>query len=69
MEHHVTVLESLSNAVPPLTDSVNALVKELSGLQAVLAPLAAAEHDVTRVERLFGRRRRVDQPVEPPVDG
>jgi hypothetical protein len=64
MERHVAVVESLATSVPALTDSVNALVKELNGLLGVLAPLAAAEHEITRVERLFGRRRR----AEPPVD-
>jgi uncharacterized protein Yka (UPF0111/DUF47 family) len=68
MERHVEVVETLATSVPALTDSVNALVKELNGLLAVLAPVAAAEHEVRRVERLFGRRRRVEQPVEPPVD-
>jgi hypothetical protein len=64
MERHVAVVESLASSVPALTDSVNALVKELNGLLAVLAPLAAAEHDVRRVERFFGRRRRAERPVD-----
>lgn len=68
MERHVAVVESLASSVPALTNSVNSLVNELNGLLAVLAPLAAAEHEVTRVERLFGRRRRAEAPVAPPVE-
>jgi ABC-type transporter Mla subunit MlaD len=76
MERHVEVVDSLASSVPALTDSVNALVNELNGLLGVLAPLAAAEREVTRVERLFGRRRAqpavaAEAPAdpEPPVDG
>jgi ABC-type transporter Mla subunit MlaD len=56
MEHHVEVVETLATSVPALTESVNALVKELNGLLAVLAPVAAAEHEVSRLGHLFGRR-------------
>jgi hypothetical protein len=69
MERHVEVVESLATSVPALTDSVNALVRELGGLLGVLAPLGAAEHEVSRLEHLFGRRRaeRQARPPEPPA--
>lgn len=61
MEHHVEVVETLATSVPALTDSVNALVSELNGLLRVLAPLTATEREISRVERLLGRRRRSDR--------
>jgi hypothetical protein len=72
MERHVEVVETLASSVPALTESVNALVKELNGLLGVLAPVTAVEHELSRVERLFGRRRRVEPrpapPAEPPAN-
>jgi ABC-type transporter Mla subunit MlaD len=64
MERHVEVVETLATSVPALTDSVNALVKELNGLLAVVAPVAGAERDVSRVEHFFHRRR--ESAPEPP---
>jgi len=71
MEHHVEVVETLAASVPALTDSVNALVKELNGLLAVLAPVAAAEREVSGLGHLFGRRHETRPPAggpEPPSD-
>lgn len=62
MERHVEVVETLATSVPALTESVNALVKELNGLLGVLAPVAAAEHEVSRLGHLFGRRH-VQEPA------
>ena len=56
MERHVEVLDTLATAVPALTESVNSLVGELNGLLRVLAPVATAERDVSRLGHLFGRR-------------
>ncbi len=61
MERHVAVVETLAQSVPALTDSVNALVKELNSLLAVVAPIAEAEREVSRVEHFFGRRRHSDE--------
>ncbi len=75
MERHVAVVETLAQSVPALTDSVNALVRELNGLLTVVAPIAGAEREVSRVEHLFGRRKRPDEstpaggPGEPAPDG
>lgn len=57
MERHVAVLETLTTSVPVLSDSVNALVNELNQLRGVLAPLAAAERDISGLGHLFGRRQ------------
>ncbi len=56
MERHVEVLDTLAAALPALAESVNALVHELNGLLTVLAPVATAERDVSRLSHLFGRR-------------
>jgi uncharacterized protein YoxC len=73
MERHVEVVETLATSVPALTDSVNALVKELNGLLAVLAPVSAAEHEVSRLGHLFGRRHPApagsqSSGIQPPRD-
>ncbi len=65
MERHVEVVETLATSVPALTDSVNALVKELNGLLAVLAPVATAEHEISRFGHLFGRRHASETAVAP----
>lgn len=69
MERHVEVVETLATSVPALTESVNALVKELNGLLGVLAPVAAAEHEASRLGHLFGRRHAqptVETALPPP---
>lgn len=74
-ERHVAVVETLAQSVPALTDSVTALVQELHGLLTVLAPIEGAEREISRVEHLFGRRKRSEQitpaggPGEPPPGG
>lgn len=62
IERHVEVVEGLATAVGPLTDSVNRLTTTMADLVMLLAPMAAAEHDLERAERLFGLRRRRKQP-------
>jgi hypothetical protein len=58
MEQHVAVVETLAASVPALTSSVNSLVAELNSLLKVIAPVAAVEKDVERVEGFFRRRGR-----------
>ena len=58
IEHHVEVVEGLATSVGPLTESVNQLTATMANLVTLLGPLAAAEHEVQRAERLFGLRRR-----------
>ena len=65
MERHVVVVDNLASSLPPLTESVTRLTDQISDLLRITAPLAAAERDVSRVERLLHRRRA----PEPPGDG
>jgi hypothetical protein len=58
MERHVAVVETLASSLPPLTESVTRLTDQLGELLSLTAPLAAAEREVSRIERLFGGRRR-----------
>lgn len=57
IEQHIQVVEGLAASVGPLTESVNRLTETMSDLVTLLAPMAAAEHEVEQVERLFGFRR------------
>jgi hypothetical protein len=57
IEHHVAVIEGLATAIGPLTDSVNQLTKTLADVVVLLAPVAAAEHEVDEVRHFFGLRR------------
>jgi hypothetical protein len=68
IERHVEVIESLATSVDPLRQSVDRLTETVQELVSVLAPVAAAERDVERVGKLFGRRRHHDQgqPIPPP---
>lgn len=59
-ERHIDSLDSLAAAVPALTDSVNLLTEQLQGLLHVLAPVAGAERDISRLEHLFHRRHKED---------
>jgi len=74
-ERHVEVVEALAQSLVPLTDSVSKLSDQISVLMTVMAPLAAAEHDMSRVEALFRRRRGGDgvrttgAPLPPPLPG
>jgi hypothetical protein len=65
IEHHIEVVEGLAASVGPLTESVNHLTETMSALVELLAPMAAAEHEVEQVERLFGFRRRRKTPPPP----
>jgi chromosome segregation ATPase len=66
IESHVAVVETLATSVTPLTDAVVELTRQLAQLNTVLAPLAGAERDVSRIEHLFGRRHHAepDTPAE-----
>jgi|SRR5579862_1799925 len=68
IERHVEVIEALATSVDPLRQSVDRLTETVQELVSVLAPVAAAERDVERVGRLFGRRRHHEQavPLAPP---
>jgi hypothetical protein len=66
LEHHVEVIEQLATVVDPLTDSVIALNATMVDLVRVLAPLAAAEREVGKIEHFFGRRHH-SQPAAPPA--
>jgi hypothetical protein len=50
---------------------VNALAGELNQLHAVLAPLAAAEHEISGLGHLFGRHHltREETAPQPPPGG
>jgi hypothetical protein len=65
IERHIEVVEGLAGSVGPLTESVNQLTETMTALVTLLSPMAAAEHDVERVERLlrFRRRRKPDVPA------
>lgn len=56
MDHHVEVVETLAATVPKLTESVTALVQEMHALNTTLRPVESAEHEVSRLGHLFGRR-------------
>lgn len=64
IESHVIVVESLATSIGPLTDAVADLTRQLAEINQVLGPLAGVERDVSRLEHVFGRRRR--QPRELP---
>jgi ABC-type transporter Mla subunit MlaD len=69
-ERQVELLDGVARALPALTEEVSALTaqvnamneqavsltRQLEELIALLAPLADAERDVSRIERLFRRR-------------
>ncbi len=74
IEHHIEVVEGLAASVGPLTESVNRLNQTMTDLVSLLGPMAAAEHEAQKVERLFSFRRRhkpgTTQPaVAPPQTG
>jgi phage-related minor tail protein len=55
IERHVETIETLATSIDPLRASVDRLADTLQELVTLLAPLGAAEHDVQRLGRLFGR--------------
>jgi hypothetical protein len=62
VERHVAVVEALADSLPPLTESVTHLTNQLQDVIRITAPLAATERELSRMERLFGRRRRPPAP-------
>ena len=62
IEHHVEVIETLATSVDPLRASVDRLTDTMQELVAMLAPMAAAEHEAHRIGRFFGRHHHDDQP-------
>ena len=69
IERHVEVIETLATSVDPLRASVDRLTDTMQDLVALLAPMAAAEHEVQRVGRFFGRHRHHDDPATEPEQG
>lgn len=68
IEHHIQTVEGLAASIAPLTESVDKLTETMTDLVTLLSPMAAAEHEVEHVERLFGfRRRRKPTSAEPPT--
>jgi hypothetical protein len=49
-------LPPLTESLPPLTESVTRLTEQLGRLMEVTAPFAAAEREVSRLDRLLRRR-------------
>jgi methyl-accepting chemotaxis protein len=67
VERHVAVIETLATSVDPLRASVDRLTDTMQELVAMMAPMAAAEHEVHRIGRMFGRHHHDEQPEgEPP---
>jgi methyl-accepting chemotaxis protein len=62
IEDHVEVIETLATSVDPLRASVDRLTDTMQELVAMLAPMAAAEHEAHRIGRFFGRHHHDDQP-------
>jgi hypothetical protein len=62
IERHVEVIETLATLVDPLRASVDRLADTLQELVRMLAPMGAAEHEVQRVRRFFGRHRDAGPP-------
>ena len=50
------MLAALSDSLPPLTESVTRLTEQLGHVMDVTAPLAAAEREASRLDRLLRRR-------------
>ncbi len=67
IERHVEVIETLATSVDPLRASVDRLTDTMQDLVALLAPMGAAEHEVQRVGRFFGRHRHQDDGAAQPA--
>jgi hypothetical protein len=65
LERHVTVVEGLTDSLPALTESVTRLTDQLGALLTVTAPVTAVEKELSRMERIFGRRRGAEQRIPP----
>jgi 2-keto-4-pentenoate hydratase len=63
LERHVEVLGALSDSLPALTESVTRLTDELGRVMEVTAPLAVAEREASRLDRIL--RRRPPAPAPP----
>jgi hypothetical protein len=64
IEQHVAALDTLANSVQPLGSSVDRLTETMNDLVRMMAPIAAAEREVHKVEGFFGRHRHHDAPPE-----
>jgi methyl-accepting chemotaxis protein len=62
IERHVEVIETLATSVDPLRASVDRLTDTMQELVAMMAPIGAAEHEMQRAGRFFGRHRHADPP-------
>jgi hypothetical protein len=67
LERHAEVLGALSDSLPALTQSVTRLTDQLGRVMEVTAPLAVAEREASRLDRLL--RRRPPRAAEPPPEG
>jgi hypothetical protein len=65
LEQHAEALGALSDTLPALTESVTRLADELGRVMEVTAPLAVAEREASRLDRLL--RRRGQAPTPPPA--
>jgi hypothetical protein len=68
IESHVAVIETLATSVQPLTLAVEQLTVQLVELTKLLAPVAAAEREVSRVGHLFSRHHDLPASPETPQD-
>jgi ABC-type transporter Mla subunit MlaD len=65
IERHADSIGALSESLPALTESVTRLTDELSTLLRVTAPLAAAEREASRLDRLLHRHPPAPAPAAP----
>jgi chromosome segregation ATPase len=68
IERHADSIGALSDSLPALTESVSRLTDELTRLLRVTAPLAAAEREASRLDRLLHRHPQ-QPPAPPPAPG
>jgi methyl-accepting chemotaxis protein len=64
IEQHVAVIEGLATSIDPLRASVEGLTASMEKIVALMAPMAAAEHEVHRVGQFLGRHHH-EGPPEP----
>ncbi len=76
LERHAEVLGTLTDSLPALTDSVTRLSEQLGRVMEVTAPLALAEREASRLDRILRRRAQApavtsEQPAgdQPPLAG
>ena len=67
-ERQIDVLDGLARSLVPLTESVTRLTDQLNALLEVMAPIAAAEHEASRLSGLLHRHRPAAGPGEHPAD-